>query len=108
MNVIVRVVSSDSKRSTMLIKSKVELTTVESDLDGEAMLKLALAFEVTEVDIYSADARNAMNIWGTISAPLEAGPSVDTVGIPAIFVTFQPPEQSGSEIKASWVQRNGV
>jgi len=79
MNVIVRVVSSDSTRLTTAIKSAAESTMREMELDVEDMVKLAVAFETTEVDMYSADARNAMNICGMISAPLTSGPVVDTV-----------------------------
>jgi hypothetical protein len=56
MNVIVRVVSSDSTRLTRAIKPAAESTTVEMELDVEVTVKLAVAFETTDVDMYSADA----------------------------------------------------
>lgn len=51
MNVIVRVVSSDSTRLTMATSPAAELTTRERVRDEEVTVKLAVAFEVAEVDI---------------------------------------------------------
>jgi len=48
--VIVRVVSSDSTRLRMAISPAAESTTREMDVDVDETVKLALAFEMAEVD----------------------------------------------------------
>jgi len=89
--VIVRVVRSLSTRLTIATRPALESINREAVTEAEETVKLALALEATEVDMNNADARNAINIWGTMSAPLAAGPVVDTTGIPAMLVSFQAP-----------------
>jgi len=106
--VIVKVVRSDSTRLMIATSPAAELTSRETEVVGEETVKLAVAFETAEVDMYRADARNAMNICGTMFAPSGSGPSVETVAMPPISVAFQPPRQSGSSNGTVGLQRNGV